>query len=352
MKKKSLVVYAILLIFLVFVAVKANVSAQKTDSLGMPIENDAPKMQWNIFKNMFNSGNIKEKHYEKDISTNVIANNTYKHKKTESEEFSVYPSVEDNTVVYKKMYKIYSDKKCALVNEEGVKVSKSVYDDFVDFDRKNGIYKSKLNGKTGLMNYNGKILIPAKFETIEYNPNSHFCIVKNHSYKGLYDIKKARAIAGTIYNDIIPFDSNNWKIIASKKVGVVHYRKGKLVLIKPKYTNIVVTDGYLKTFNGNKFGIINLESGDVVSEPKYDGVDLINVGDAFTKGTYIFKIKLEDRYGLIFYSQNSSLVIPPIYTQVVYFENDKLVKVVSNGNVQYLDEKGNIVTDKKKIGYE
>lgn len=113
-----------------------------------------------------------------------------------------------------------------------------------------------------------------------------------------------------------------------------------------------MTDGYLKTFNGNKFGIINLESGDVVSEPKYDGVDLINVGDAFTKGTYIFKIKLEDRYGLIFYSQNSSLVIPPIYTQVVYFENDKLVKVVSNGNVQYLDEKGNIVTDKKKIGYE
>lgn len=76
------------------------------------------------------------------------------------------------------MYKIYSDKKCALVNEEGVKVSKSVYDDFVDFDRKNGIYKSKLNGKIGLMNYNGKILIPAKFETIEYNPNSHFCIVK------------------------------------------------------------------------------------------------------------------------------------------------------------------------------
>ena len=136
MKKKSLVVYAILLIFLVSVEVKANVSAQKTDSLGMPIENDAPKMQWNIFKNMFNSGNIKEKHYEKDISTNVIANNTYKHKKAESEEFSVYPSVEDNTVVYKKMYKIYSNKKCALVNEEGVKVSKSVYDDFVDFDRK------------------------------------------------------------------------------------------------------------------------------------------------------------------------------------------------------------------------
>ena len=66
MKKKSLVVYAILLIFLVSVAVKANVSAQKTDSLGMPIENDAPKMQWNIFKNMFNSGNIEEKHYEKD----------------------------------------------------------------------------------------------------------------------------------------------------------------------------------------------------------------------------------------------------------------------------------------------
>ena len=347
MKKKSLIVYSILLVFLVCVAVKANISLKKTDAFGKPIENETPKMQWNSFKNLFNTGNLEEKHYEKDISTNVIANNTYKHKKTESEEFSVYPCVEDNTIVYKKMYKIYSDKKCALVNEEGVKVSKSVYDDFVDFDRKNGIYQSKLDGKTGLMNYNGKILIPAKFESIEYNPNSHFCIVKNHSYKGLYDIKKARAIASTIYNDIVPFDSNNWKITASKKVGVIHYRKGKLVLIKPKYTNVVMTDGYLKTFNGNKFGIINLVTGDVISEPKYDGVDLLNVGEALTKGTYIFKIKLEDRYGLIFYSQNSSLVIPPIYTQVAYI--DKYVKVVSNGNIQYLDEKGNIVTDKKKI---
>lgn len=343
MKKKSLIVYSILLIFLVAVAVKANLSLTKTDAFGVPIENDSKKMNFNIF----NAKNIEEKHYKKDISSNVIANNTYKHKKTEAEEFSVYPSVEDNTVVYKKMYKIYFGKKCALVNEEGVKVSKAVYDDFADFDRKNGIYKSKLNGKTGLMNYNGKILIPAKFETIEYNPNSHFCIVKNHSYKGLYDIKKARAIAGTIYSDIVPFDSNNWKITASKKVGVVHYKKGKLVLIKPKYISIVMTDGYLKTFNGNKFGIIDLSTGDVISEPKYDGVDLINVGEALMKGTYIFKIKLEDRYGLIFYSQNSSLVIPPIYTQVVYFDN--LVKVVSNGNIQYLDEKGNIVTDKKKI---
>lgn len=347
MKKKSLVVYSILLIFLVCVAVKANLSLNKNDSANMFDVNEPPKMHLSFFKDMFNSKGDVEKHYEKDISSNVIANNTYKHRKTESEEFSVYPSVEDNTVVYKKMYKIYSNKKCALINEEGVKVSKSVYDDFVDFDRKNGIYKSKLNGKTGLMNYNGKILIPAKFESIEYSPNSHYCIVKNHAYKGLYDIKRARAIAGAIYNEIEPFDSNNWKTTASKKVGVIHYRNGKIVLIKPKYTNVVMTDGYLKTFNGNKFGIIDLSTGEVISEPKYDGVDLINVGEALTKGTYIFKIKLENRYGLIFYSKKSSLVIPPIYTQVVCFDN--LVKVVSNGNIQYLDEKGNIVTDKKKI---
>ena len=109
-------------------------------------------------------------------------------------------------------------------------------------------------------------------------------------------------------------------------------------------------DGYLKTFSGNKFGIINLNNGDVIAEPKYDGIDLINVGEALTKGVYIFKIKLDDRYGLIFYSQKSSLIIPPIYTFVSY--NKGLVKVISNGNVQYLDEKGNIVTDKKKIENE
>lgn len=349
MKKKSLIVYSILLMFLVFVAIKANLSLNNLDPYAKPSDSDISKICLNFFKNLFDKkGDLEEKHYEKDISSNVVANNTYKHKQTESQEFSVYPSVEDNTVVYKKMYKIYSNNKCALVNEDGEKVSKSVYDDFVDFDRKNGIYRSQLNGKSGLMNYNGKILIPAKFETIEQDSNQNYCIVKNHAYKGLYDIKRARAVAGAIYNEITPFDEHNWKIVSSKKVGVIHYRKGKLVLIKPKYVNIVLTDGYLKTFNGSKFGIINLLTGEVVSEPKYDGVDLLNVGNAISSGIYIFKIKLEDRFGLIFYSQKSSLVIPPIYTFVSYEKG--LVRVVSNGNVQYLDSKGNIVTDKKKTG--
>lgn len=350
MKKKSLIVYSILLMFLAFVAVKANISISNPDPYATPSDNSISKISFNFIKNIFDKKEVEEKHFEKDISTNIIANNTYKHKKADSEEFSVYPSVEDNTVVYKRMYKIYTNKKCGLINEEGEKVSKAVYDDFVDFDRKNGIYRSILNGKSGLMNYNGKILIPAKFELIEQNPNSNYCIVKNHSYKGLYDIKKARAIAGAIYNDITPFDNHNWRVVASKKVGVIHYRKGKVILIKPKYVDVVMIDGYLKTFSGNKFGIINLNNGDVIAEPKYDGIDLINVGEALTKGVYIFKIKLDDRYGLIFYSQKSSLVIPPIYTFVSY--NKGLVKVISNGNVQYLDEKGNIVSDKKKIENE
>lgn len=349
MKKKSIVVYSILLIFLVFVAIKANITLNNPDPYAKPSDNNISKICIDFVKNLFSKKeDIEEKHYEKDIASNIVANNTYKHKQSESEEFSVYPSVEDNTVVYKKMYKIYANKKCALVNEDGIKVSKSVYDDFADFDRKNGIYRSQLNGKSGLMNYNGKILIPAKFEKIEQDSNKNYCIVKNHSYKGLYDIKRARAVAGAIYSEIKPFDEHNWMVVSSKKVGLIHYRKGKLTLVKPKYVNIVMVDGYLKTFNGSKFGIINPLTGDVVSEPKYDGVDLLNVGNAISSGIYIFKIKLEDRFGLIFYSQKSSLVIPPIYTFVSYERG--LVRVVSNGNVQYLDEKGNIVTDKKKTG--
>ena len=101
--------------------------------------------------------------------------------------------------------------------------------------------------------------------------------------------------------------------------------------------------------NSNKYDIFSEKVlQKLILEDIENFLDELGNGFTFIKSEY--PIKLDDRYGLIFYSQKSSLVIPPIYTFVSY--NKGLVKVISNGNVQYLDDKGNIVTDKKKIENE
>ncbi|MGN1125645.1 MAG: WG repeat-containing protein [Candidatus Gastranaerophilaceae bacterium] len=356
MKKSSLVLYFILFLILGFFAFKVNSqnadfkSEFSNDYLKSINENlkSFSKISSKKFKNAMNF-NLKEVQNNDEVVNNnerekkIISENLTHTKYDKSIAFSYYPK--KNSDEKKVMYKIKVGNKFGLLNSDKKIVTKTIYEDFLDFDSENGIYKSKLNGKYGLINYNGRILVPSKFESIVLLPNSNFAIVKNHSYCGLYDLKIPKMVVNPIYKSIEPFDSYNWKLTYNKKVGLAHYRKKLVTLIKPKYSDIVSERYYLKTVLDGKCGAIDILSGEIITEPKYDSIELVNQDDAILNGVYIYKTQIDDRYGLIFYSLDSLLIIPPIYADVKY---KGLVSVLSSGNWQLLDNKGRIVTNKKK----
>lgn len=346
MKKSRILVYFLLFLFLSFIAIKANKFNNFT-------ENQIKKMSTNTTMNIQNTVSIDKVPQELEtaqasltVKTNDKASEFSEmtklaKKRLPKNVFATYTISTKDGITTKKLYKVKKGAKYCLINEDNQKLTNPVYDDFSIFDNDKGIYISYRNGRKGLVNAKGRMLAPTKFENFEQTKNEDIVLVKTHKYVGLYDLKNAKAIIPAIHTEIIPLDSYNWKIISNKKQGILNYKNGKITVIKPKYHTIQPYKKSYKTTLGSKFGLIDLKSGDVISEPLYDEVELINEQKCEKDNILIFRTRIDNRYGVIYYSKNALTSISPIYEEVQF---KGLVNVLSNGYWRILDNKGNVVS--------
>ncbi|MBR2524934.1 WG repeat-containing protein [bacterium] len=239
--------------------------------------------------------------------------------------------------VKRNLYKFSKFEKVGLIDDNGRKIIKPLYDDIIEFDKTKGLYKTKLDGKFGLININSGVLIPAKFQDIEMTQNEDVVSIKNYKYYGLYDIKKRILVLRPIYLAVKNLDKYNWKIFSNHKMGLVYSKEGNTVLVKPKYIEIEPYKNVFKTDLGEKVGLISYQNGEVLTEPVYDNIELINDENA---DILIFRTTVDKRYGVIYYSSSGDLtIIAPVYQDVQYKGR---VNVLSDGYWRILDNKGNV----------
>lgn len=324
MKKSTFLIYFLLFIALGIITAKLN--PMKEEFNGISTLNVNTNLNYKISENDY-----KQKKKHKFIKSKVINH----------EILSEYKTKIDDEIVTKKIYKIRKNNKCGLLDDNEQVLTKIIYDDFLNFDTEKGIYLSILNNKKGLMNFKGKILIPAQFEEIQKTDFPNLVLVKKHKYIGLYDIKLAKEIIKPIYTGINSFDENNWEIESYVKKGIVNYNKnGKITTIKPKYNEIQYDTLFLTTKSSNKLGLIDTNSGEIISDTRYDEIELLNREQDCVKKILIFKTKIDNRYGIIFFSQKESTVIAPIYDKVKF--KNGYVEVLSNNYWRTLDNKGDV----------
>ncbi len=324
--------YILLFILFGFIVVKANFAedifgirfSKKTNtdmtiSLGN-LQGESRKKEnskYNIFLKNYHLKNVQE-------------NNT-----EHAELFTEYK----NGNISKKIYKLSKYDKFGLVDENGKSLTKYIYDDILIFDENEGVYETKIGLKSGLINYDGRVLLPTKFEDIQTTKNSNVILVKNTKYFGLYDYKNTSFIASPIYLNIKQTDSYNWKIYSGKLVGIVYSKNGNSRLISPKYEEILLYKGVYKTYNEGKIGLIS-DKGKIISDPSYDSIELINEIDYDEKNLMIFRTKIDNRFGIIYYTPYELTIVSPIYADVQY---KGLVNVLSDGYWRILDNKGNVI---------
>ena len=345
MKKSRILVYILLFLFLCSIAFKAN---RTSDFIQKYFKN----LSTNTSMNIEDIASVNE--IPKDIETAktsiTIKSNEVSSfdemtkqakKKLPKEVFATYTTTTKDGNVTKKIFKVKKLNKYYLVTEDNQKLTTPVYDDFAIFDAKKGIFVSIRNHKEGLVNYKGRMLVPTKYETIEKTQNEDLVVVKNHKYAGLYDIKLAKLVLPAIFTQFEPFDQYNWKILSNKKYGFINYKNGRTNFTKPKYQAIEKYKIIFKTSIGNKYGLIDAKNGDIISEPTYDEIVLINEQNCKKDHILIFKTRIDNRYGVIYYTLKDSTLISPIYEDVQY---KGLVNVLSNGYWRILDNKGNVVS--------
>lgn len=244
-----------------------------------------------------------------------------------------------NGVLNKNIYKLSKLKKYGLVDDKGKSITKFIYDDIELFSAEDDLYRTKIGEKQGLINAKGGVLLQAKFEDISKTKNADILLLRNSKYYGLYDKKSYKIVANPIYKNIEEIDKNVWKLYSDKFTGLLYCNNGIIRVVKPKYDDILPYKTAYKIIHNNKEGLIS-PSGIIISEPIYYNIDLINEQDFNKKNVLIFRTQTDDRYGVIFCTNDEFTVVSPIYSDVQYKGR---VNVLLDGYWRILDNRGNVI---------
>lgn len=335
----KILVYIFILLFLCFIAFRANFSGKisKKDFF------QKTNTQMNI-----SQGNLEGKSRNKDNKILFLKSYQIKNKEKELENDSsleIAEHIDDAKIqtksgfVNKNIYKLSKQKKYGLVDEKGKSITKFVYDDIDIFSTDDDLYRTKIGEKQGLINAKGVVLLPAKYEDIRKTTNNDILLIRNSKYYGLYDKRTFKIIATPVYKNIEEFGKNVWKLFSNKFIGLFYYNGGVIRLVKPKYDNIVPYNKAYKILHNDKEGLIS-PSGDIITEPVYDSIVIINEADIAKNNVLIMRTQTDDRYGVIFCTNEDFTVVSPIYSDVQYKGR---VNVLLDGYWRILDNRGNVI---------
>ncbi len=266
----------------------------------------------------------------------------------------------------------------------------------------NNRYAFKKNGKWGIMNRKGNIIVPAKYDDIGYSfhegllyvglecKTSWGGILTECQKTGFIDENGKEVIplkyekVGTPSEGLIPVKQDGkWGYVnlqgetvlpckldgaESFSEGLAAVRVNKLWGYADKQMNVVIRFALLdaKPFHEGlapvkiplekigygilegKWGVIN-KKGEVIVPPEYDEISLFREGFAIVaqkdaKESVGFDFDSKTKYGII--DKEGNEIVPPKYDKIYEF-HEGLAKVQLNGKWGIIDTKGNIVVPVK-----
>ena len=172
-------------------------------------------------------------------------------------------------------------------------------------------YVFKNDNNHGVINQNGKIVIPAKYESISIFDDYFICMLNDKM-----------GVLNSNNKTIIPFDfdyiayKEEFLVKRDEKIGVMS-KKGRNVIPIIYDRLSICSDGYIVSKN-NKFGLLN-KKNKVQIDFLYDDLGQDNI--AYSDNRIVFK--LNGKYGYL--DQNGEVVIPAIYRKAHSFINGRAI---------------------------
>jgi hypothetical protein len=226
------------------------------------------------------------------------------------------------------------------INELNVLIAQPWRDKYDDVSRSQENYIVSKNGKKGMVNKNGKEIIPPKYDDI-HDFSESFASVKLNGKWGFIN-ENDRIVIDIKYDKAYFFKNGMADVEINGKTGIIDKRGN--YIIQPKYDDIngFSEDGFAEVTLNGKWGLIN-RNGDIVVDIKYDDIRKFENGYA--------RVVLNGKCGFV--NQSGRLVIPCQYTGAEDFEytlfddgTRKFCALVlkSNGTLVYIN------TNNEEIG--
>lgn len=191
-------------------------------------------------------------------------------------------------------------------------------------------------GKIGFKDSSGKIIIPAKYESVSKVDNYYYSVKSNDKY-GIIDnhgkeiIKLKFKFINKISENIFSVMNDNYKvgIIDSNGKEILSITNNSLHFL-PLSEDVYIT--MTTTWSDGKFGFID-KSGKEIVAPKYENLRPCSEG--------IIAGKLKDKWGFI--KKNGEEIIPFIYTGDVQSFSEGLAVVGLDQKYGFIDKSGKVV---------
>ena len=230
-----------------------------------------------------------------------------------------------NNIFYEQnAIKVRKNGKYGIINIEGKEILPCNYD---KIETLKGVENSILieqEGKIGLVDSNGKIVMEPTYKEIKPLGTDYklgYIVVNNENQYGIVDCNN-KVVLETKYADILPVTENNIFVVKEAEAYTLMDKEGNN-LLQTTYTNITgIKNGNAIVENKSKYGVITT-TGEEVVPIKYD-----EIAFAFTD---TFIVKQNNQYGLV--KKADQVVLELKYANMRYIDKADFMEV-SEDNIE------------------
>ena len=260
-----------------------------------------------------------------------------------------------NDLIYEKsVLKYQQDGKYGLIDFEGKRITKPIYDSIDSLNYKEGQLLVKQDGKTGVINIKGNTLIDIKYDQI--NVDGYYTKENGYNYSGYivstttdqgyrygYINYDGKLLLEPNYNQLSRVtqiqDNNNAYIICAEN-GRYGVMKNDESIIPNEYQSIEYDEGnnLFTIEKGKKYGIANIE-GNIIVPTEYSQIDIT--------GVYLYAT---NDHGVVVYNSDGTQANIDTNIAIINTSNEKYKIRIDNSNgTKYgvIDKEGQQVIDEK-----
>ena len=253
---------------------------------------------------------------------------------------------EKNTLIYEK------DGKYGLINFDGKKITENIYDTIENLSPAEGKFLVSQNEKYGVIDIKGNILVKTEYDKIlsdgfytkedEYKKSGFIVYTKkDDGFKCGYISYNCKSILEIKYNQIERINKEN-----DKNIYLIASEEGRNGLYKNS-KNIISHEYQSMTYNEDN-DVILLQKNKKYGAAKIDGKIIIDVeqNSIETKGLYLYAKKLNDNKVY----DNQGNVVDINFNRTIYKteSNEYKISTILNNNITYygiMDKDGNKLVD-------
>ena len=260
-------------------------------------------------------------------------NGNYKTKALNSKNEEIYSQYENieaienydtnNNIKYNSnVLKVQKDNKYGLINLDGKELLPCEYDEISALIGNENSIKIIKDGKVGIVDNNGKKVVDAKYKDIKKLSDDYkngYIVENDNNLYGTVDCAN-NSILESKYTEIKPVYENGMYIVKGTNGYNVVDKAGNIIT-KKEYENITdIKNSQIIVVENKKYGVINT-NGEQIIPCNYDELKFIN------NENYI--VKQNNKYGII--DINNKNILENKYNTINYIKNADLIEVSEDG---------------------